>query len=69
MSRTPSITPKRLVAALKRVGYTELRQSGSHLILVHPVREMVIVPMHAKDLSRPLMIRILKQSKLEPEDL
>ena len=47
MSRLPRITGIDLVRALKRLGFLQSRQSGSHLVLTRatpPAR--VVVPMH-----------------------
>lgn len=69
MSRLPSLTPREVVAALKRGGFTEHHQSGSHLYLQHPsIPHLVSVPMHRKDLKRPTMKAIIKQSGLTEEE-
>lgn len=62
MTRIPALTARKLVAALKRAGYEADGQSGSHLILRHPDRAMVIVPMHARDVKRGTMLRIIRQA-------
>ena len=43
---------------LRKKGYVEKRQTGSHLILVHPTRRMLVVPIHRGDLPRGLFLRI-----------
>lgn len=68
MSRLPALTPRQLIAALKKAGYSETRQSGSHCILEHPSRRMVIVPVHARDVRRPLMKSIVDQTGLTEEE-
>jgi predicted RNA binding protein YcfA (HicA-like mRNA interferase family) len=46
--RSPRITAGELLRALKRDGWFQVRQSGSHIILKHPDRGgRVIVPNHA----------------------
>ncbi|MGE5325850.1 MAG: type II toxin-antitoxin system HicA family toxin [Deltaproteobacteria bacterium] len=47
---------------LSKKGYTEKRQTASHLILVHPTRRMLVVPVHRGDLPRGLFLRILKDA-------
>ncbi|MDZ4861510.1 MAG: type II toxin-antitoxin system HicA family toxin [Candidatus Hydrogenedentes bacterium] len=65
MSRLPTLTPREVVAALKQAGFVEDTQSGSHLILKHPVsKRRLPVPIHAKDIKRPLMKAIIKQAGL-----
>ena len=72
MSRLPSFRPKELVAALKRVGFVEHHQKGSHLFLWifwdSPKLQMTTVPMHAKDVRRPLLKKIIKQSGLSEDE-
>ena len=63
MARLPTITSREMVAALKRAGFLEDDQRGSHLRLWHPTRRLVTtVPIHPGDLPRPLVKAILKQA-------
>jgi predicted RNA binding protein YcfA (HicA-like mRNA interferase family) len=60
---------RELLSFLLRNGYTESRQSGSHLILKHPARKTVVVPVHrGKDLPKGLFLRILKDAGFTIED-
>ena len=68
MTRVPSLTSRQLVAALKKAGYQEKDQSGSHLILKHPDRPMVIVAIHARDVNRGTLIRIIRQAGFTEEE-
>ncbi len=51
--------------ALKRLGFVELRQSGSHLILRRATRT-VVVPQH-KPLKPGTLKGIIEQAGLTPE--
>lgn len=55
-------TAKELLRFLRIVGYREKRQTGSHRILVHPTRRMLVVPVHRGDLPRGLFLQILKDA-------
>jgi predicted RNA binding protein YcfA (HicA-like mRNA interferase family) len=69
MNRLPSVRPREIVVALKRDGFLEHHQKGSHLFLWHPMKlKMTTVPMHAKDLKRPLLKEILKQASLSEDE-
>jgi len=71
MSRLPTLTPKQVLAALKRAGFVEghVHAKGSHIFLWNPeTRASTVVAMHAKDLPRPLLKTILKQAKLSEDD-
>ena len=69
--RLPSLRPRRLIAALKRRGFVERRQTGSHLFLAHPERpgRPVPVPMHARELKRGTLMAILRQAEVTVEEL
>lgn len=68
MHQLGAVTPKRLVAALKRLGFYEIHQRGSHLQLKRGNLQ-VTVPMHAGDLSLGVLRSILRQAHLKPEQL
>ena len=60
---------RELISFLSRNGYTESRQTGSHLILKHPARKTVVIPVHrGKDLPKGLFLRILKDAGFTIED-
>ncbi len=59
-----------MVRALKRAGFAELRQKGSHVSLEKRVGEKVfktVVPMHS-ELAKGTLSDILKQSGLTLEE-
>ena len=69
MSRLPSLTPRQVVAALKKAGFQERRQRGSHLFLWHPGREVVAtVPMHTRDLPHGTLKAIIRQAGLTEDE-
>jgi len=47
---------------LKKAGFVQLRQSGSHMVLQHPDGREVVVPIHAKPMKRATMFKIIKQT-------
>ena len=62
MSRLPSLRPRQVVKVLKKAGFTEAGQSGSHLHLEHPDGRETIVPMHTKDLKRGTLLGIINRA-------
>jgi len=69
MSRLPAITSREAVAALKKAGFEERRQRGSHLYLWHPERQVLVtVPMHARDLPRGTLRAIIRDSGLTEKE-
>ena len=68
MSKLPALSARKLVAGLKRIGYVEARQAGSHLILKHPDRQILVIPMHVGDLAKPFLKSILKEAGISEEE-
>jgi predicted RNA binding protein YcfA (HicA-like mRNA interferase family) len=60
----------RVLAALKRAGWTVKRQTGSHKTLARPGYPNYIFAFHDGDEIGPKMLaRIAKHTGLKPEDL
>ena len=71
MPKLPSVSGERLIRALKRAGFVELRQKGSHVSLERRVGDIVfrtVVPMHP-ELAKGTLSDILKQCNLQIEQL
>lgn len=71
MPRLPSMSGRDLVRALKRAGFQEVHQRGSHLALRKATPERtykVVVPLHPS-LARGTLFSILKQAGLTPDQL
>lgn len=67
--KVPSLRHKKLVKALKKIGFEEARQTGSHLILLNKKSKKIIsVPIHNKDIKRGLLTGIIKQAGLTTEE-
>ena len=57
MSKLPSLTGRQVVKALQKVGFTVIRQKGSHAFLRHPDRRSTVVPLHAGETVGPGLLR------------
>jgi predicted RNA binding protein YcfA (HicA-like mRNA interferase family) len=71
MPRLPSVSGERLVRALKRAGFIQLRQKGSHVSLEKRIGEKTlrtVVPLHST-LAKGTLSDILKQAALTVDDL
>jgi len=64
--RLPALAPADVIRALERAGFAVRRTRGSHHVLVHASQphRRVVVPMHAKDIKRGLLHRIIKDAGL-----
>lgn len=56
-----------MVQALERLGYSPVRQRGSHIRLTCPGRKSVTVPDY-KSIDRSLLRKILRDAELTPEE-
>lgn len=63
----PCLTPREVIKALKRIGYTFVRQKGNHRIYVKEERQ-VVVPFHSKKLKRGTLHNIVKGTGLSPQE-
>ncbi|MEA2054339.1 MAG: type II toxin-antitoxin system HicA family toxin [Candidatus Thermoplasmatota archaeon] len=71
-SKLRSLTARKLVLALKKDGFSLVRQSGSHKIFRHPDRRRVTVSFHKGGQTFPiklLKIMIEEQAKWNEKDL
>lgn len=64
-----SFKPREVVSILKKLGFVEKRQTGSHLIMYNLSKNKIIpVPIHPKDLKRGLLNGIAKQADSSEEE-
>ena len=70
MPKLPIIKDKVLIKSLKKLGFKEHRQSGSHLAMKHSNGLRTIIPIHAgKDLPRGILKAILRDAEITVEKL
>ena len=68
--RLPRVTGDKVVKALKRAGFVEIRTRGSHCYLYHEQKDrLVTVPVHAgKIIALKTLKSILKQAEMSIEE-
>lgn len=60
------MSPKEMITLLKKNGFEEISQNGSHIKLKNlQTGRTVIVPYHSKDLKKGMEQAILKQAGLK----
>jgi predicted RNA binding protein YcfA (HicA-like mRNA interferase family) len=70
MSKLPILTGLELVKILEKVGFKNVRQKGSHVFLKHQDNRITIIPVHrGKDIDRSLLRKILRDTKISPDNL
>lgn len=70
MSRLPSLSGKEAIRALGKVGFQQIRQAGSHIVLQKPIPGStitVVVPNHP-ELAKGTLRSIIRKSGLSVED-
>jgi predicted RNA binding protein YcfA (HicA-like mRNA interferase family) len=70
MPKLPSVSGERVIRALKRAGFVELRQKGSHVSLEKRAGDQVfktVVPIHS-ELSKGTLSDILRQCGLKLDE-
>jgi predicted RNA binding protein YcfA (HicA-like mRNA interferase family) len=68
MHKFGAYTPKKIISALKKAGFQEIRTKGSHVQL-RKESYLVTVPFHNKDLNIATFKSILRQSGLTMDEL
>ena len=67
--RLPMMKVRDLARVLRRLGFSALRQSGSHIFFQHLDGRTTLVPKHAgEDIGRGLLRQILREIDLTPEE-
>lgn len=66
MPKIPNYKPKELVKLLKKNGFIEKRQTGSHLQMLNQGKRLLVtVPIHNKELKRKTLYSILKSAQIK----
>lgn len=69
MSKLPVLKPKEVIKKYEKLGFLVDRQSGSHLILLHPkTKRRAVIPHHLKDLKIGTLSAILRESGIGREE-
>ena len=71
MSQLPSVTPKKLIQALKKLGFYEHRQRGtSHLVMKHSDGRRAVIAVHSnRDIPKGTLYGILRDIEISPEEI
>ncbi len=69
MSKLKPIKPDRLIKILEKLGFVQIRRSGSHVILRHQDGRWTTVPMHkGKEVAKGTLAKVLKDTGLSYEE-
>ena len=68
MSKLKILTSVQMCKLVENLGFINIRQKGSHKFYKHRDGRTAVIPMHAKDLDRSLVHKILKDIDLSIEE-
>lgn len=69
MPKLPSLKPRQVLKKLKKLGFIEHHQVGSHLTLKHPdTKRRAVVPLHLKDVKKGTLLSLLREAGIEKEE-
>ena len=70
MPKLPVVKPRKLIRALKKLGFFEYHQVGSHLQLKHSDGRRITIPIHGgKDINRGTLRGIINDAKISVDKL
>ena len=70
MSHWPAAKARRVLAALRRLGWTVKREAGSHKVLAREGWPDVVFAFHdGEEIGPRMLARVARQTGLRPEDL
>jgi predicted RNA binding protein YcfA (HicA-like mRNA interferase family) len=70
MPKLPIIKAKELIKALKKLGFLEHRQVGSHLVIKHDDSRRTVIPVHSgQDIPRGTLKAILRDIEVSVDEL
>ena len=69
MSKLPVLSAKGVIKVLRKFGFQVHRQTGSHIHLWNEERRLLVTVPNHHELAKGTLISIMKQAKIEREDL
>lgn len=67
--KLPLLSAQELIKILRKLGFQEIRQRGSHKYLKHADGRTTVVPIHpGRDIGRGLLLEILKEIEISREE-
>lgn len=69
MPKLSSFKPREVVKKLKKLGFIEHHQIGSHLTMKHPAtNHRAVVPMHLNDMKKGTLLSMLREAGIEKDE-
>lgn len=68
MPKLVPIKPQKLIKILLGLGFTERDAEGSHVFFKHPDGHTTVIPVHAAEISKGLLRKILNDVQLSVDE-
>ncbi len=69
MVRLTPLPARRVLRALRALGFEVARQRGSHVVMRHPDGRTTVVPVHpGEDIGRGLLRKIIRDARVDEEE-
>ena len=69
MTKLSPVKARDLIKIITKLGFSKVRQKGSHAFFAHKDRRTTVVPVHpAKQIGKVLLRSILSDIELSPEE-
>ena len=70
MSKLTVLTPNKLIKKLKKLGFVEDHQTGSHIVMYDPkTKRRATIPYHLKDIKKGTLHSLLKEAGVSLKEL
>lgn len=66
--RLRNVRLQRVIRAFHRIGYETVRIRGSHHVLKHPNRSMIVLPIHGGHVKAGILLDALKRAGVSPDE-
>jgi predicted RNA binding protein YcfA (HicA-like mRNA interferase family) len=69
MDKINPLPPKKVIKALEKIGFQQIRQKGSHLFMHHPDGRTTLITVHlGEDIGKGMIRKILNDAKITREE-
>jgi len=69
MDKINPLPVKRVIKALEKIGFVQIRQKGSHLFMRHPDGRTTLITVHpGEDIGKGMIRKIMNDAKITREE-
>ena len=69
MDKINPLTPKKVIKALEKIGFAQVRQKGSHLFMRHPDGRTTLITVHpGEDIGKGMIRKIINDARLTRDE-